>query len=244
MAIYCYVKEKPRYHKRLLSVVSTLFVFSGLSIIAWVAYPILAFELWYAPKFMGLVRPIPETVVASAMENSILGQSDDNYAVVHASDVDYTKASNWFPKASVKKLEYTFSSYKVSIPKLGIENALALEGSEDLDKSLIHWSGSAQPGEYGSVIIFGHSTIPWLYNPKDYHTIFSKLPDLVRGDDILLTAQNATYRYQVIDMRIVSPQDLTVLEQKYDDAYVTLITCVPPGTYLKRLVVRAKLVKF
>jgi len=32
-----------------------------------------------------------------------------------------------------------------------------------------------------------------------------------------------------------------VLEQKNDASYISLITCVPPGTYWKRLVVRAKL---
>ncbi len=244
MALYLYVKHTPKIKKRVFSFFSTLFVFSGLSIITWVIYPIIAFELFYAPKFMGLLRPIPETVISEAMENAAFGSTNPAVAAVSASDVDYTKASNWFPKVSPKKLEYTFTSYQVSIPKLKIENALSIVGSEDLSKSLIHWSGSAMPGEYGSTIIFGHSTIPWLYNPKDYKTIFSKLPDLVRGDDIFLTVNNATYKYKVEDMRIVSPEDVSVLEQKYDDSYVVLITCVPPGTYLKRLIVRGRLAKF
>ncbi|MBI2611816.1 sortase [Candidatus Gottesmanbacteria bacterium] len=245
MALYYYVKKTSLPRRRILSIASTLFVFSGLSVITWVIYPILAFELFYAPKFIGLVRPIPETIISEAMENAILGSGDERANAVYASDVDYTKASNWFPKVSPKKLEYTFGSYKVSIPKLSIENALSIVGSEDLSKSLIHWAGSAQPGEYGSAIIFGHSTIPWLYNPKDYKSIFSKLPDLVRGDEIILTANNnVSYKYIVEDMRIVSPDDVSVLEQKYDDSYVTLITCVPPGTYLKRLVVTGRLSKF
>jgi len=36
---------------------------------------------------------------------------------------------------------------------------------------------------------------------------------------------------------------ISVLEQKYDASYLTLVTCVPPGTYWKRLVVKAKLVQ-
>lgn len=244
MALYTYVKQTPRYRRKILSIASTLFVFSGLSMITWVVYPILAFEVFYAPKFIGLIRPIPETVISEALENSVLGSSGDGISAVHASDVDYTRASNWFPKVSPKKLEYTFGSYQLSIPKLGIDNALTIVGSEDLNKSLIHWSGSAKPGEYGSAIVFGHSTIPWLYNPKDYHTIFSKLPDLSRGDEIFLTTNKVTYKYVVEDMRIVSPEDVSVLEQHFDDSYVTLITCVPPGTYLKRLVVRGRLAKF
>jgi len=40
------------------------------------------------------------------------------------------------------------------------------------------------------------------------------------------------------------PEDVSILEQYYDGEYLSLITCVPPGTYLRRLVVRAKLVRY
>jgi sortase A len=243
MAIYRYVKEQPQRFRKLFSIFSTLLVFSGLSLIGWVAYPIIAFELFYAPRFISLVRPYPETIVAEAMENRILGAHADIIDPAQAG-VDYTKASNWFPKASPLSQNVPASVYTVSIPKLNIQNAETMIGSEDLNKSLIHWGGSALPGEYGIMTVFGHSTIPWLYNPKDYHTIFSKLPELTRGDDIYFTIKNVTYRYQVEDMRVIAPEDTSILEQKYDDAYAQLITCVPPGTYAKRLVVKARLVKF
>lgn len=245
MPIYTYVKVQPQPYRKAISAVSTLFVFAGLSLITWVAYPIVAFELFYAPRFISLIQPIPEMVISEAMENKILGDSiAKNPNMVAEAGVDYTKASTWFPKATVQKLDSDVTAYTLSIPKLGIDNAQVRIGSEDLSKSLIHWGGSVLPGEYGNTIIFGHSTLIWLYNPKNYTSIFSKLPDLNRGDDIYFTVKNATYRYQVFDMRVVSPESLEVLEQKYDDAYVTLITCVPQGTYLKRLVVKARLVKF
>ena len=50
------------------------------------------------------------------------------------------------------------------------------------------------------------------------------------------------YRYQVEKMVEVSPEDVSVLEQQYDRERLSLITCVPPGTYLRRLVVRAGLI--
>jgi sortase A len=40
------------------------------------------------------------------------------------------------------------------------------------------------PGEYGNIVIFGHSTLPQLYNPKDYKTIFTYLPSLEKKDHI------------------------------------------------------------
>lgn len=234
MALYSYVKAKNSRRKKIAQVFSIVFIFSGTAIIAWVIYPILSFELFYAPKFVKLIEPIPNDSTVQAVSNTLT-------QVLGTATTDYTKASVWFPKAINIKLAISTSSYTLSIPKLRIENANVIVGGEDLSKSLIHFTGP-QPGDYGNPVIFGHSTIPWLYNPKDYKTIFSKLPDLEKGDKILVTSDNITYTYQVTDMKVTSADDLSVLEQNYDASYITLVTCVPPGTYLKRLVVKGKLV--
>ena len=75
---------------------------------------------------------------------------------------------------------------------------------------------------------------------------FCKLTDFITTIllNIYFTVKNVTYRYQVVDMRVVSPDDVQVLEQTYDDAYASLITCVPQGTYAERLIVKTRLVKF
>jgi len=99
------------------------------------------------------------------------------------------------------------------------------------------------PGEYGNVAIFGHSTLPQLYDEKDYKTIFTYLPSLEKGDKILIQVGDLEYEYVVDDMFVVNPDKISVLDQRYDASYVTLITCVPPGTYWKRLVIRSKLVQ-
>jgi len=51
------------------------------------------------------------------------------------------------------------------------------------------------------------------------------------------------YKYLVEQMIEVVPDDISILAQRYDDSYLTLITCVPPGTFLRRLIVRARLSK-
>lgn len=242
MPIYSYVKERPQPHRRLFSFISTIFVFSGLSLIGWVAYPIIAFELFYAPRFISIIRPIPETILAEAMENRLIRVKHTGQTVEAA--VDYTRASTWFPKASPQHLDSKVTGYTISIPKLNIKEADVRVGSEDLSKSLIQWGGTALPGDYGNSVIFGHSTLVWLYNPKNYYTIFSKLPDLNYGDELFFTVDHVTYKYKVEEMRVVSPEDVSVLEQKYDDSYVSLITCVPQGTYLKRLIVKARQIKY
>jgi sortase A len=112
----------------------------------------------------------------------------------------------------------------------------------DLNTSLIHYGGTGLPGEYGNSVIFGHSTLPQFFNPKDYKAIFSTLPNINIGDDVIITFDTITYRYSIFDITVTMPNDLSPLEQKYDDSYITIVTCVPPGTYAKRLNVKARLI--
>ena len=44
-------------------------------------------------------------------------------------------------------------------------------------------------------------------------------------------------------MYITSPKDLKVLDQNVNEEILTLVTCVPPGTYFKRFIVKARLEK-
>ncbi|PIV71190.1 hypothetical protein COW57_00895, partial [Candidatus Roizmanbacteria bacterium CG17_big_fil_post_rev_8_21_14_2_50_39_7] len=101
----------------------------------------------------------------------------------------------------------------------------------------------SMPGEFGNVSIFGHSTLPQLYNEKDYKTIFTYLPSLEKGDAIFVEVGDLEYEYEVTDMFVVNPDKISVLDQQYDAAYLTLVTCVPPGTFWKRLIVKAKLLR-
>lgn len=234
MALYSYVKKKFSPVKTAVRLLSVLCIFSGLGLLSWVLFPIFIFEIFYAPKFGGLIKPIPSTII----KETFVANLPQVLGVEH---IDYTKASVWFPKAFNLKLAASPTSYTLTIPTLGIEKAQVVVGGEDLTKSLIHFTGPL-PANYGNPVIFGHSTLIWLYNPKDYKSIFSKLPDLEIDDDILVTIDNITYHYKVVEMRVVSDDNLFVLEQNYDYNYITLVTCVPPGTYLKRLIVRGSLV--
>lgn len=235
MALYSYVKIRFSRARKIASVISIACIFSGISLLAWVLYPILAFEIFYAPQFSQLLRPIPNEIIKNTLAR-------DLPAILGSQNTDYTRASAWFPKAVNLKIASSTTTYNLSIPKVGIDNAVVTVGGEDLTKSLIHFAGSI-PGNYGNPVIFGHSTLLWFYNPKDYKTIFSKLPELKVKDTFTVTVDNISYLYKVYAMNIVNPDDLSVLEQDYNSSNITLVTCVPPGTYLKRLVVKGRLEK-
>jgi len=235
MTLYLYVK-KESHKKNLIPYISTLLVLTGVSILSWVLFPIISFELNYGQKFGELIQPVPNKIIKTVL-------IDDLPQVLKTSNADYTKVNTWFPKAvDIKVANSNNSYYYLSIPKLGINRANVLIGGDDLSKNLIHFTGAVPGSKEGGPVIFGHSTIPWLYNPLDYKTIFTKLPQLDKGDEILVDFDNISFTYKITDMKIVFPEDLSVLDQDNSHQTITLITCVPPGTFLKRLIIKGILV--
>jgi sortase A len=240
MALYRYVKVIPVVKTpnsglvRASKIFPFLLVFLGLLLVGNAAWPIVSYELVTSFRFQKeLVKPVPEQMIAES-KAEVLGSN--------LPEVDYTKPSNWFPSApQLPPRPSKITHYTLSIPKLEITEAIVEIGGEDLGQSLVHYPGTALPGQYGNVVIFGHSVLPQFFNPKNYKTIFSTLPTLEEGDEILIDFDGITYRYVVTQMVEVGPDDISVLEQRYDAEYLSLITCVPPGTYLKRLIVRARL---
>jgi len=217
----------------------------GLFFLANAAYPIITYQLLVSPRFStSFVSPNTEAAIAQSF-GAVSGQESSDSVKTLGTQVDLldlTKASNWFPEENVIFDESQTNLYTLSIPKLGIENAKVTLG-DDLKSSLIQYPGTAAPGRFGNTVIFGHSVLPQFYNPKNYMTIFSTLPTLRPKDEILVDFNQVRYKYVIEQMIEVSPTDISILAQRYDDSYLTLITCVPPGTYMKRLIVRARLTK-
>jgi sortase A len=229
MPLYRYVKFAPekKSRRRVSRAVSFTLLSLGAFLLIWVLWPILSFNIVNAEMFAGIVTPVSDASAVSSVA----------YAA------DYTNANAWFPTSPQKKIVTPVNTYTLSIPKLKISDAMVTVAGDDLAASLVHYGGTAIPGEYGNTVIFGHSTLPQFYNPKDYKTIFSMLPSMKAGDDIDITYDGISYKYKVFDMVVSEPSDLSALEQKFDDSYLTLITCVPPGTYWQRLHVKARLVR-
>lgn len=111
--------------------------------------------------------------------------------------------------------------------------------ADNLKNGLIQLQGTSLPGEKGNIFITGHSSnFPWVRN--QYNSVFALLDKLVVGDLILVKFQNKNYIYQVRDKFITSPTNLSVLDANNDKSTLTLMTCTPIGTNLKRLIIRAE----
>lgn len=225
-------------------IVSAALFALGILTVGSVVWPITEYQIkWYfeenslKPK---IVSPLPETLPLKSIGAAVFSEQTK---VLGTTNSDYSQASNWFVGARQSQAKAKITDYVLSIPRLKIEDAHVKIGGEELKKSLIQWGGSAVPGELGNTVIFGHSSLPQFFGSQNYLSIFAILPQLKISDEIFLNYDGITYRYKIIETKTVEPEDLSVLEQKYDNAYLTLITCVPPGTYWKRLAVRARLTK-
>ncbi len=209
--------------------VSFILISLGLILTLSALMPIIQYELFVSPHITRkeFLSPVSKTTN------------------VQNSPKDYKKASSWFEgDTNLSGVDYQVKHYKLSIPKLKIKDAVVEVGGDDLSKSLIHFGGTALPGKPGNAVIFGHSTILSIYNPRNYVTVFSYLPTLKKGDEIFVDYDGITYKFKTEEMFEVKPDAVQILEQKEDSSYVTLVTCVPPGTYARRLIVRAKLVPY
>lgn len=229
MALYCYYKKPPKKPGHFLLPAASIGF--GLILLAWVGWPILSFQLFYDQSAGVAVSPLAPDFMVHA-------QTEDK------NQPDLTKISNWFKEEQPKNITSSVTAYELSIPKIRINKALVNIGTDDLSKSLIQFSEGGLPGKYGTTIIFGHSVLPQFYDPKNYLTIFSLLPELKIGDDIYVRYDGMDYRYKTIAKNVTDPDDISGLEQRFDNSYLTLVTCVPPGTYFKRLWLTAKQTAF
>jgi sortase A len=137
-------------------------------------------------------------------------------------------------------------NFSIVIPKIAANaKILANVDSTDekiylpaLQKGVAHAQGTAFPGEGGHVFLFAHST-DYFWNVGAYNAVFYLLGKLEKGDEVNIFYKGQRYVYKVIDKKIVDPKQVEYLTRKSNKEFLTLQTCWPPGTTLKRLLVFA-----
>lgn len=134
---------------------------------------------------------------------------------------------------------------EISIPAINVKAPVIFEPSYQetqvqlaLRRGVVKFATTADPGQPGNVVIFGHSSgQPWA--PGDYKFVFTNLDKLRAGDKIHIDYKGQRYIYQMVSSTVVTPDQVNVLSPT-DTSTLTLITCTPVGTSQKRLVIRAE----
>ena len=123
----------------------------------------------------------------------------------------------------------------IQIPAISV-NLPLYHGTDEsvLQVAIGHIEGTSLPvgGESTHTVVSGHRGLP---SAK----LFTDLDKLVEGDTFTLTILNETLTYQVDQIRIVEPSDMSNLNIVSGMDYCTLVTCTPYGINTHRLLVRA-----
>lgn len=206
----------------------------GLSSMVFAAGPIVFWQIKTLPRMLKSVQnyPVPQEKVLS-----VKSTLDSTVQVAQDPDGFSYFTTNYKPQ------EIRPKEYYLSVPKLEIEKALVKVDTIKFDKNLSHFPGSAIPGEIGNAFITGHSALPQFFSEDSYRTIFSNLSDLEVGDEIFAEINGQKLKFVVQYSKIVNPHDISVLAPiSQNGRNLTLMTCVPPGTNSKRLVVISSLI--
>ncbi len=130
-----------------------------------------------------------------------------------------------------------------SIPAIGRGPYYAVEGDDVtmLKRGAAHYPGTPLPGQAGNASVAGHRTT--------YGAPLHNVDDLVAGDEIFWTTPQGEFTYEVTEIKIVAPSDVSVIqpqnptaEKPEGDDMLTLTACHPKFSAAQRIIVHAKLV--
>lgn len=153
------------------------------------------------------------------------------------------------PQTSAQKpLEPASRDFGIVIPKIGA-NAAVVANVDPYDshqyqvaltRGVAHARGTVFPGEPGNIFLFSHSSAN-VIDAARYNSIFFLLTKLEKDDEIILYYKNEKFRYTVTEKKIVEASAVSYLSPRSTGKTLTLMTCWPPGTTFKRLLVIAEL---
>ena len=220
--------------KNLLTVLLILVFLVGLGVLS---YPTIS-DYWnsfhQSRAIMSYVESVAkmdpaeyERILNSAKAyNAQIAQNGINWKLSDAEKEAYNRELNFNNDGNMGYI--TIEKIKVQLP--------IYHGTSEsvLQTSIGHLEGSSLPvgGEEGAhCVLSGHRGLP---SAK----LFSDLDKMTEGDTFTLNVLDETFSYQVDQIRVVEPSDLSNLQVERGKDYCTLVTCTPYGINTHRLLVR------
>ena len=124
----------------------------------------------------------------------------------------------------------------LTVPKINQELPV-YHGTSDavLNTAVGHFHGSSLPvgGESAHSVVSAHRGLPTAI-------LFTHLDRLEAGDIFYFKILDRTITYEVDQIRIVEPDDLSQIQIDAGQDYCTLLTCTPYGINTQRLLVRGR----
>lgn len=157
-------------------------------------------------------------------------------------------AAQLAPKQTTGIQKPVNDQFGIMIPKIGA-NAAIIPNVDPYDsrvyqraltKGVAHAKGSVFPGRVGNMFLFSHSSVNF-YEALRFNSVFYLLNKLQPGDQIDIYFETKKFTYTIFESKLVDPNNVSYLMEKTNEKLLTLMTCWPPGTTFKRLIVRARL---
>ena len=157
--------------------------------------------------------------------NKRLGETGIQWNMSDAQKAEYQKQL---------RVEGTEVMGYISIPKIHVKLPI-YHGTDEtiLQTSIGHLEQTSLPvgGKKSHCAVSGHRGLPSA-------RLFTDIVDLKEGDTWTMTVLNETVTYEVDQIRIVEPKDLSNLTIEGKKDLATLITCTPYGINTHRLLLR------
>ncbi|HCC34502.1 MAG TPA: class C sortase [Ruminococcaceae bacterium] len=121
----------------------------------------------------------------------------------------------------------------INIPQMGIKLPIYLGATtENLDKGAAHLSQTSLPigGDNTNCVLAAHRS-------KVTAEMFKNIEEMQPGDEIFITNLWETLRYQVVESKIIEPDEVREIHIREGKDMVTLFTCHPQRSTRLRYVV-------
>ena len=131
---------------------------------------------------------------------------------------------------------------KIKVPVIWTQDTNNFE--TDLQSGVVHYPGTAMPGQIGTTYIAGHSS-NYIWAKGSYNQVFSTLGKLGNGTSFKITVTDNSGRKVAFDYVVASSKQYAPTDQAQfangGKSTVALSTCWPVGSTAKRLVVFGEL---
>jgi len=151
-------------------------------------------------------------------------------------------------KPAAAEIEPVDKDFGIVIPKIGANSKVIANVDpynskvyqRALTQGVAHAAGTILPGEIGNSFLFSHSSVNF-YEASRYNSVFYLLNKLEEGDLIYIYVKGEKLEFTVIDKGLYNSSAVNFLKSTGQGSTLTLMTCWPPGTTFKRLIITARL---
>lgn len=211
-----------------------------------IAIFVVGLSLVLYPSFANYWNSFTQSRAVASYIEAVSNLDDDKYQELWDAAIAYNESllerSNGYILTNEQQAQYEsllnasglgIMGY-IQIPSINV-NLPIYHGTSDgvLQVAVGHveWSSLPTGGQGTHCVLSGHRGLPSA-------RLFTDLDELQVGDYFTLNVLDETLTYEVDQIRIVEPNEVTTLAIEEDKDYITLVTCTPYGINTHRLLVR------